>query len=90
MIKLPVNWTLRRLLATKHQIYSAAELQTRLAQRTGTYIPINLIEGLLKREAPNYVRVKVLEALCNALECDLGDFCSVTPDPPHHQEPTGA
>lgn len=87
---MPIIWTLRQLLAIKHHIFSAYELQTLIAQRTGTYIPLNVIEGLMKREVPDYVRIKTLQALCDALACDLSDFCAVTPDPPinRHKPPS--
>lgn len=74
-------WTLHHLLATKYRIWSAAQLQAFIAERTGTTIHLNTLEALLA--GPPRLKIldfTALEILCTALDCDLTDFCAMHPD----------
>lgn len=73
-----ISWRLKTFLATKHGIYSATELQKKIIKTTGTIISLqNLCKYM--RSKPNKLPLKTMELLCSTLNCNLYDFCNVSP-----------
>ncbi len=73
-----VKWTFKNYLATKHQIYSATELQKRIVKQTGVAISVAQL-CKLTNTTPSMIRLSTVEILCSALNCELSDFLQVTP-----------
>lgn len=76
---MPVQWNLKQWLAVKHQIYRPSELQPLLEEKAGLQLSLQAISSLLNN-VPNALRLSTIQALCNALDCTLSDFCEVVPD----------
>src|SRR5947209_18653353 len=76
---MPVQWNLKQWLAVNRQIYRPSELQSLLEQKTGVQLSLQAISSLLNN-VPNALRLSTVQALCNALDCTLNDFCQVLPD----------
>jgi LacI family transcriptional regulator len=76
---MPVQWNLKQWLAVNRQIYRPSELQTLLEEKTGVQLSLQAISSLLNN-VPNALRLSTVQALCNALDCTLSDFCQVLPD----------
>lgn len=75
-----ITWMLRHKLAVERHIFAAPQLQELIREKVGITIPLRELEPLMGNDPPAYARVRTLQAICNALECALSDFCSVTPD----------
>ncbi|GHO58029.1 substrate-binding domain-containing protein [Ktedonobacter robiniae] len=78
---MPVQWNLKQWLAVNHHIYRPTELQTLLEEKANTQLSLQAISSLLNN-VPNALRLSTIQALCNALNCTLSDFCEVLPDQP--------
>ncbi len=76
---MPVQWNLKQWLAIHRQIYRPSELQALLEEKTGTQLSWQAISSLLNN-VPGALRLSTIQALCNALNCNLSDFCEVVPD----------
>ncbi|HLZ59450.1 MAG TPA: substrate-binding domain-containing protein [Ktedonosporobacter sp.] len=76
---MPVRWNLKQWLAVEHQIYRPSELQAVLEEKAGTQLSLQAISTLLNN-VPSALRLSTIQALCNALNCTLSDFCEVLPD----------
>src|SRR5579859_257278 len=76
---MPVRWNLKQWLAVERQIYRPSELQTVLEEKTETQLSLQAISSLLNN-IPSALRLSTIQALCNALNCTLDDFCQVLPD----------
>lgn len=74
-----VYWHLKTYIATAHRIYRATDLQKRIITATGVTISIQNICNLLNSK-PKSVKLKTLELVCTALNCQMSDFCQVKPD----------
>lgn len=84
-ISMPVTWNLKKWLAVERDIYRPSELQTLLAERAGVHLTLQAISSLLNKK-PGALRLQTVQALCNALDCKLSDFCDVTPDAERQQQ----
>ena len=73
-----VHWNLRTVLATKHGIYTARGLQRKITQATGVIISHQNLCNYLNAK-PSLLRLETIELFCTALQCELSDFCQVTP-----------
>lgn len=76
---MPIEWNLRKWLAVNHDIYRPSELQALLAERLGVRLSLQAISALMNNK-PHALRMQTVQALCNALNCKLSDFCDVLPD----------
>lgn len=76
---MPITWNLKKWLAVERDIYRPSELQAVLAERAGVQLTLQAISSLLNKQ-PGALRLQTIQALCNALDCKLSDFCDVTPD----------
>lgn len=77
---MPVVWKLKKWLAVERDIYRASELQAVLAEKAGVQLSLQAVSALINGK-PNALRLQTIQALCNALDCKLSDFCEVLPDP---------
>ena len=77
---MPVVWKLKKWLAVERDIYRASELQELLASKAGVQLSLQSVSALINGK-PNALRLQTIQALCNALDCKLSDFCEVSPDP---------
>jgi DNA-binding Xre family transcriptional regulator len=75
-----IVWNLRKWLAVNRDIYRPSELQALLIRETGIQLSLQAISALLSNK-PQALRMQTVQALCNALNCNLSDFCDVLPDP---------
>jgi DNA-binding Xre family transcriptional regulator len=82
---MPVVWNLKKWLAVERDIYRPSELQTLLAEKAGVELSLQAISALVNG-TPNALRLQTIQALCNALDCKLSDFCDVLPDIAKEQE----
>jgi LacI family transcriptional regulator len=76
---MPVRWNLKQWLAINRQIYRPSELQALLEEKAGAQLSWQAISALLNN-TPGALRLSTIQALCNALNCNLSDFCDVLPD----------
>lgn len=76
---MPVVWNLKKWLAVEHDIYRPSELQAVLAERAGVQLSLQAVSALING-TPSALRLQTIQALCNALDCKLSDFCDVVPD----------
>lgn len=82
---MPIVWNLKKWLAMERDIYRPSELQLLLAQKAGVELSIQAISSLINGK-PNALRLQTIQALCNALDCKLSDFCEVLPDSAKEQQ----
>jgi DNA-binding Xre family transcriptional regulator len=75
-----ITWRLRTLLATKHAVFSAVELQKKIARSTGVIISVQNLRSYLNKK-PTQIPLKTMELICTALQCKLSDFCEIKPQP---------
>jgi DNA-binding Xre family transcriptional regulator len=80
-----IIWNLKKWLALERDIYRPSELQALLAQKASVQLSLQAISALINGK-PNALRLQTIQALCNALDCKLSDFCDVVPDTPKGQQ----
>ena len=76
---MPVVWNLKKWLVVERDIYRPSELQELLKSEAGIYLSLQSVSALINGK-PNALRLQTIQALCNALNCKLSDFCDVIPD----------
>jgi DNA-binding Xre family transcriptional regulator len=76
---MPVVWNLKKWLVLERDIYRPSELQEILKAETGIYLSLQSISALINGK-PHALRFQTIQALCNALNCKLSEFCDVLPD----------
>lgn len=81
---MPVIWNLKKWLAVNHDIYKPSELQTALRERAGVQLSLQAISTLINNK-PHALRLQTVQAICDALDCKMSDFCDVVPDPDRMQ-----
>jgi DNA-binding Xre family transcriptional regulator len=82
---MPIVWNLKKWLAMERDIYRSSELQMLLAEKAGVQLSLQAISALINGK-PNALRLQTIQALCNALDCKLSDFCEVLPDTAKEQQ----
>ena len=82
---MPILWNLKKWLAVERDIYRPSELQVLLAEKAGVQLSLQAISALINGQ-PNALRLQTIQALCNALNCKLSDFCEVLPDTVKEQQ----
>lgn len=73
-----ISWRLKTYLATKHGIYQATSLQKRIVKKTGVLISAQNLCNYLNNK-PKSIRLKTVELIVTALECELSDFLEIKP-----------
>lgn len=69
---MPIKWNLRMVMAKKG-IWSGAELGRLLKERTGLVISPAGLSRLMNEEQTE-MKLKVLDALCTVLECEIDEL----------------
>ena len=69
-----IVWNLKKWLAVNRDIYRASEVQLLLAEKAGVRLSLQAISAIINEQT--------IQALCNALDCKLSDFCDVLPESP--------
>ena len=82
---MPIVWNLKKWLAVERDIYRPSEVQTLLAEKAGVQLSLQAVSALINGK-PNALRLQTIQALCNALNCKLSDFCEVLPDSANEQQ----
>jgi DNA-binding Xre family transcriptional regulator len=82
---MPIVWNLKKWLAVERDIYRPSELQALLAEKAGVQLSLQAVSALINGK-PNALRLQTIQALCNALDCELQDFCRVLPDSASEQQ----
>ncbi len=82
---MPIVWNLKKWLAVERDIYRPSELQALLAEKVGVQLSVQALSTLING-TPNALRLQTIQALCNALDCKLSDFCEVLPDTEKEQQ----
>ena len=82
---MPIIWKLKKWLALERDIYRPVELQTLLEEKAGVKLSLQALSSLINGQ-PSALRLQTIQALCNALDCQLSDFCEVRPDSPTEQQ----
>lgn len=82
---MPIVWNLKKWLAVERDIYRPSEVQALLAEKAGVQISLQAVSALINGK-PNALRLQTIQALCNALNCKLSDFCEVLPDSANEQQ----
>lgn len=75
---MPIQWTLKKWLATERDIYRPSELQILLREKAGVKLSLQAVSALVN-STPKALRLRTMEALCDTLDCKLSDFCQVLP-----------
>ncbi len=81
---MPVRWDLKKWLAVERNIYRPSELRTLLLTKAGVKISLQAVSTLINN-TPGALRLPTMQALCNALDCKLSDFCEILPDTDEEQ-----
>ncbi len=82
---MPIVWKLKKWLAVERDIYRPSELQALLVEKVGVQLSLQAISSLINGK-PSALRLQTIQALCNALDCKLSDFCEVLPDTAKEQQ----
>lgn len=73
------HWNLRRELLLRKNVHRSVDLQVLLREH-GLPLSLPSVCKLLK-QPPEYLPLKTIQVICNALRCNLNDFCVMEPDP---------
>jgi DNA-binding Xre family transcriptional regulator len=76
-----LTWNLKKWLAVERNIYRPSELRAVISEKAGVHISLQSLSALINGQ-PDALRLQTVQTLCNALECNLSDFCEVRPDSP--------
>lgn len=71
-----INWHLKTYLAQKHGIFRAIDLRRKVIEKTNIQISKQQICNLFNNK-PKSLKLKTIEIICTALDCQLSDFCNV-------------
>jgi DNA-binding Xre family transcriptional regulator len=73
------HWNLRRELFLRKNIHRPVDLQALLREH-GLRRSLPSVCALLKRP-PESLPLRTIQVICNALDCNLSDFCVMEPEP---------
>jgi DNA-binding Xre family transcriptional regulator len=74
-----IKWRLR-MAAAQREVWTGAQLQKLLAERTGLRLSSASVSALLTKE-PSQLKLSTLVALCTALGCTPNDLIEVDTTP---------
>lgn len=66
-------------MVLRSDLHRASDLQAALAERAGARLSLTSVSALINK-MPGALRVRTMQALCNALNCPLSDFLEIEPD----------
>jgi DNA-binding Xre family transcriptional regulator len=73
-----ISWKLKTYLSQKHSIYKALDLQRAIVNKTGVKMSLQNVCNYLNIK-PKSLRMETVELICTTLNCQLSDFCQVSP-----------
>lgn len=73
-----INWNLKTFLSKKFSISRATEIQKMIKTKTGVIISIQNVCNYLNSK-PKTLRLETIEIFCTAFDCNMNDFCKVSP-----------
>ena len=73
-----IHWRLKTYLATSYGIYHATAFQKRVVKKTGYLISAQNLCSYMNRK-PKSIRLKTLELIVTALDCELSHFLEIKP-----------
>ena len=74
------HWNLRRELLLRKNVHRAVDLQALLREH-GLPLSLPTVCALVKQPPEFFLPLKTMQIVCNALGCNLNDFCVMEPDP---------
>lgn len=77
---MPVIWTLKEWLRTRHGLTNAKHIRDIIQDRAGQAISLRSINTLLKNK-PKTLDIRILQTICDVFRCQLKQFCAVKPAP---------
>ena len=77
---MPVTWTLKEWLRTRHGLTNAKHIRDIIQDRAGQQISLRSINTLLKNK-PKTLDIRILQTICDVFRCQLKQFCAVKPAP---------
>lgn len=84
------HWNLRREMLLRKNVHRAVDLQVLLREH-GLDLSLPSVCKLMK-EPEKSLNLSTAQVVCNALHCNLNDFCVMEPDPEgrggNYHEPT--
>ena len=83
-----IRWKLR-MAAAQREVWTGAQLQRLLAERTGLELSMPSVWALLTKQ-PRQVKLETLAALCQALDCTPNELFDIDPAPAVKPAPTPA
>ena len=75
---MPLTWKLKQWLRTKRSLKNANDIRDLIEHRTGYKVSLRRITSLLNGQ-PKTLDIELFQAICNAFQCELINFCDVTP-----------
>jgi DNA-binding Xre family transcriptional regulator len=66
-------------MVLRSDLHRASDLQSALAERVGVRLSLTSVGALINKE-PEALRVRTMQAICNALNCRLSEFCEIEPE----------
>jgi hypothetical protein len=79
-------WKPRRELVMRKELYRPVDFQALLAEH-GRPLSLPAVIALLNK-TPRSLPIRTMQAICNALNCRLSDFCDIEPDDLSRNNPT--
>jgi DNA-binding Xre family transcriptional regulator len=76
---MPMIWNPKKIMVLRKRIYRPTELKIALAECAGVQLSLTSVSALINK-APDVLRVRTMQAICNALNCKLSEFCEIEPD----------
>jgi len=73
-----ITWGLKKYIEKKHSIYSSTDFKKLIHKNTGVSISLQNICNYLNTNPP-MIRLKTMEIICTALDCNLQDILKITP-----------
>lgn len=75
---MPLSWKLKQFLRTERSLKNANDIRDLIEHRTGYKVSLRRITSLLNGQ-PKTLDIELFQAICNAFQCELINFCDVTP-----------
>jgi hypothetical protein len=75
---MPLTWKLKQWLRTKRSLKNANDIRDLIEHRTGYKVSLRRITSLLNGQ-PKTLDIELFQAICTAFQCELINFCDVTP-----------
>ena len=78
-----IRWRLKAFLTEQRAIHTASGLRKKVIETTGVAISLQNVCNLLNRK-PGAIKLKTMEIICTALDCQLSDILEIAPGKIQH------